>query len=228
MKIGLFGGTFNPVHRCHLAVAAGARDRLKLDRVLFIPSGDPPHKPSGDLAPFEDRLAMVRLAVAGEPSFAVSDIEGRQEAKSYSIATVRRLRDSLPPGDELVFLIGLDAFRDFATWREPRALLSLCDFVVLSRPGSSFRSLQGLAPLPPLDPAALAALDAGDRDRLDMPLGQGRTLTLLRLPPCEQSASAIRDRLRRGLAVSSLLPASVESYIIAHHLYRGGSDRTGS
>lgn len=228
MRIGLFGGTFNPVHRCHLVVAAQTRDRLKLDRVLFIPSGDPPHKPTADLAPFAHRLAMVRLAVAGEPSFAVSDIEGRQTAKSYSIATVRRLRDGLAPGDELAFLIGLDAFVEFPGWREPAALLTLCDFVVLSRPGSSFRSLLGLAPLPPLDPAALAALDAGESDRLDAPLGQGRTLTLLRLPPCEQSASDIRSRLRRGLTVSSLLPASVESYIIAHHLYRGGSDRTGS
>lgn len=89
MRLGLFGGTFNPIHICHLAIAAQTRDRMGLDRVLFIPTGDPPHKPPGVLAPAEHRCEMVRLAIAGEPSFALTDIEVRRPTKSYSIDTVR-------------------------------------------------------------------------------------------------------------------------------------------
>ncbi|WP_447974084.1 nicotinate-nucleotide adenylyltransferase [Nitrospira sp. Kam-Ns4a] len=227
MRIGLFGGTFNPIHRCHLRVAAETRDRLKLDQVLFIPSGDPPHKPAGDLAPVRHRVEMVRLAIAGEPSLALSEIEARQTMKSYSIATVQTLRQTLPADSQLFFIVGLDAFLEFPTWREAARLRELCHFAVISRPGSLFRSLAGLALLPPLDPAALAALDAGTRDRLDLPLTPETSLTLLRLPPCEQSASEIRSRVKRGLSISSLLPASVESYIIRHNLYQEGTDRTG-
>ncbi|TAJ22434.1 MAG: nicotinate (nicotinamide) nucleotide adenylyltransferase [Nitrospirae bacterium] len=227
MRIGLFGGTFNPIHVCHVAVAAQCRDRLQLDRVLFIPSGDPPHKPPGSLAPARHRVEMVRHAIAGEPSFSVSEIEVHRTSKSYSIETVRALRTEHGPEAALFFIIGLDAFLDFPTWKEPGELLQLCHFVVVSRPPCAFRSLAGMPLLPAIDPAALAELDTHRRDRVDAGASENAGLTLLALPPCDASASDIRHRLRTGHSLSNLLPASVESYIIQFRLYQETPDRTG-
>lgn len=227
MKIGLFGGTFDPVHRCHVAVATQVRDKLHLDRVLLIPSGDPPHKPLGTLAPAIHRLAMVRLAIAGEPSLEASELEIQRPAKSYSIETVRTLKSQYGPGAELFFLIGLDAFLELPTWKDAPSLLSLCHFVVVSRPPSRYAALTALPMLPPFDSAALAHIDSQGQGRLDIPLPEGTSLILLALPPCEASATDIRRRLRERLPLSNLLPASVESYIIQHRLYQEASDRTG-
>src|SRR5215207_7346871 len=161
MRLGLFGGSFNPIHYGHLGMARDAREKLQLDRVLFIPTGDPPHKQEGALAPANDRYEMVRLAITGEPSFDLSDVELRRTGKSYSIDTVRQLRRQYHPSAELYFLIGLDAFLDFPSWREPLALLQACRFVVISRPGQSFRSLASLSVLPEVDANALVRLDTG-------------------------------------------------------------------
>lgn len=219
MRIGLFGGTFNPIHRCHLAIAAQARDRLSLDRVVFIPSGDPPHKPSGSLALATHRFEMVRRAIESDPSFSISDVEVRQATKSYSIDTVRTLREEYGAAAELFFIIGLDAFLELASWRQAPDLLRSCHFVVVSRPGIEFRSLCDMPLLPAINPVSLAALDAQQQDRLDIPIPNGLGLTLLRLPPCDISASEIRHRLKNRLSLSDLLPAPVESYIIRFGLY---------
>lgn len=227
MRIGLFGGTFNPIHDCHLTVAAQTRDRLRLDRVVFIPSGDPPHKPPGSLAAARHRIEMVRLAIAGDPSFRISDVETRRASKSYSIQTVRTLREEYGPETELFFIVGLDAFLEFPSWKEAAALLRACRFVVVSRPHRTFLALAGMPVLPAIGPDRLKALDARQQDRLDAPVPDGTGFTLLALPPCDISASDIRHRIRRGLALSNLLPASVESYIMHHRLYQEGSDRTG-
>lgn len=227
MRLGLLGGTFNPVHRCHLEIAAQCRSRLNLHRILFIPSGDPPHKPPGSLAPAHDRMEMLRLAIGGQSAYAVSDIELRQPGKSYSIDTVRSLRKEFGPTTDLFFLIGLDAFVDLPNWREPEDLLTLCSFTVLSRPGRAFRDLAMFPLLPSLDATILADLDAGRRDRYDVPLTQGRSVIFLATPPCTVSASDIRARIRGGRPTGNLLPAPVESYIIRRGLYRGKTDRTG-
>ncbi len=227
MKIGLFGGVFNPPHRCHLAVAAQTRDRLHLDRIVFIPSGDPPHKGPESLAPAGHRLEMVRRAIAGDPSFTVSEAETRRPAKSYTIETVGLFRREYGPDTDLFFIIGLDAFLDLPSWRQPGELLRACHFVVVSRPGTVFRTLLDLPLLPPIAPASLAALDAGRQDRLDVPIPGGAGLILLGLPPCEASASDIRARLRKRLSVAGLLPVAVESYILQVNLYREETDRTG-
>jgi len=224
MKVGLFGGTFNPIHHCHLSVARQVRDRLALDRIVFIPSSDPPHKPTGDLAPARHRVEMVRRAIAAEPSFTVSEIETGRPGKSYSIDTVCELLEEYGPA--LYFILGLDAFRELPDWREPAELLRLCHFVVVSRPGSSFLIVGSMPLLPALDGDALKALDSGGAERLDVPLSGGRTLILLPLPPCDASASDIRKRLRRRLDVSRELPASVQSYIIQFGLYQEESDHT--
>jgi nicotinate-nucleotide adenylyltransferase len=227
MKIGLFGGAFNPPHRCHLAIAAQTRDRLYLDRIVFIPSGDPPHKGPESLAPAAHRLEMVRRAIAGDPSFTLSEAEIRRSAKSYTIETVGLFRNEYGPDAELFFLIGLDAFLDLPNWRQPGDLLRACHFVVVSRPGNLFRTLLDLSLLPPVAPAAMAALDAGRQDRLDVPIPGGTLLILLRLPPCDASASDIRARLRKRASVAGLLPVGVESYILQANLYREETDRTG-
>ena len=160
-RLGLLGGSFNPVHNGHLAIARQTREALGLDRILFIPTSHPPHKPNDNLAPTQDRYEMVRLAMASDPYFAISDVEIRRPGKSYSIDTIRLLQQEYGAQTQLLFLIGLDAFLDFPSWRKPLTLLELCPFVVLSRPGQSFRSLSTVALLPPIPQSSLADLDAG-------------------------------------------------------------------
>ncbi len=191
---------------------------LDFDRILFIPTGDPPHKSTQDLASARDRYEMVRLAIAPESDLAISDIELQRSGKSYTIDTVRLLRQEYGSGTDLFFLIGLDAFLEFPTWREPNALLELCSFVVMNRPGTSFQDLTRLNLFQTLPRESLAALDAGQISQLDIPLGD-RRLVCLHLTPSEISASDIRKRVRTGLSVANLLPLTVESYILRHHLY---------
>ena len=221
MKLGLLGGSFNPVHNGHLAIARQTHEALGLDQVLFIPTSHPPHKPNDSLAPAQDRYEMVRLAIASEPSLAISAVEIRRPGKSYSIDTIRLLQEEYGTQAQLYFLIGLDAFLDFPSWREPRTLLKLCQFVVLSRTGQSFRSLSTVALLPPIPYPSLADLDAGQISRIEAPIGT-HGLICLKLPPCAISASDIRTRIRQGLPAANLLPPLVESYILRHHLYQQG------
>jgi nicotinate-nucleotide adenylyltransferase len=227
MRIGLFGGTFNPIHNCHLTIAAQIRERLALDQILFIPAGDPPHKPQDDLAPARHRLEMVRLAITADPAFAASDVEVRKSTKSYSIETVRSLRDHYGPGADLSFVIGLDAFLEFPGWKQAPDLLQLCHFIVVSRTGLSFAPLADRPPLPAISKQALESLDRRTQDRLDVPVPGGTHLTFIRLPPCDISASDIRRKIRSGMSVASLLPAPVESYIMRVRLYQEEPDRPG-
>jgi len=227
LRLGLLGGSFNPVHNGHLAIARQTRETLGLDQILFIPTSHPPHKPNSGLAPAPDRYEMVRLAIASAPSFALSDVELRRPGKSYSIDTIRLLQQEYGAQTRLFFLIGLDAFLDFPSWRDPQTLLTLCQFVVLSRPGLSFRSLSTVALLPPIPYPSLADLDAGRISRIEALIGTQR-LICLKLPPCAVSASDVRARIRQGLPAANLLPPLVESYILQHHLYQEDPNRTNS
>ena len=147
MNIGLFGGTFDPVHSGHLAAARSACERFALDRVYFIPAGAPPHKSRH--ASFEHRYAMVALACAGEPRFVPSPVEAPAPGRpSYSILTVRRFRRELGPGAELYFLIGADAFLDIRSWQQWRALLDAAHFLVISRPGFDLAQVETVLPRP--------------------------------------------------------------------------------
>ena len=217
-SVGLLGGTFNPIHNGHVAIARQAREVLALDRVVLIPTGDPPHKPHENLAAAKDRFEMVRLAIASDPSLSISDIEVRRSGKSYTIDTIRLLQQDYGPEARLFFLIGLDAFLEFPTWRDPATLLTLCSFVVLSRPGLSFQALSGLPLIPSIPHASLVELDAGRSVRLDVPVG-AQSLICLRLPPNSVSASDIRARIAQGVPTANLLPPVVESYILQHHIY---------
>ncbi len=223
MTLGLYGGAFNPVHRCHLLVAETARSRLGLETVLFIPTGDPPHKPPSEFIPSAHRLEMVRLAIASHPHFQLSDIETRRPAKSYTIDTVRELKKTSPPDTRFVFVIGLDAFKELPSWREPDRLLELCEFAVVSRPGHRFKSLEKMTILGIQDAAHLERLDAGQAEVLAVRLASGKSLWGLPIPPCNVSAQDIRKRIKHRESVENLLPATVSSYILKHNLFSGGS-----
>ena len=216
-RIGVLGGTFNPVHNCHLSIAGQAQRALALDRVIFIPSGAPPHKSGESLAPAYHRLSMVQRAVADLPNFAVSDVEANAPATSYTIDTTRTLRKTVQ--GELWFIIGLDAFLEIAEWKSAEALLTSTNFLVLSRPHVPFSRVASLPLLPPLPTGQLDRLDAGEQPRLDLPIGLQATITFLRIDPCEISASAVRERIRNGEDVAGWLPPPVHSYIIQHNLY---------
>ena len=229
MRIGLFGDTFNPIHRCHVVAATQTQRRLRLDRILFIPSGDPPHKKTSSLAPAHHRYEMVQIAIQAIPAFAITDVEMRRPSKSYSIETVQKLQQQFGPDAELFFIIGLDAFLELHTWKQASDLLRACHFVVLARPGSTFTSLLKMPVLPSLDRAPLAALDTHRALQVDVPLPGGMSLILLSIPPCSVSASDIRYRVAHRLNVSNLLPEGVESYILDQHLYQPEekANRTG-
>src|SRR6516164_1126972 len=148
VKIALFGGTFDPIHAGHLRAAKVAARKFRLDRILFIPSGDPPHKHRDRLTPFSHRFAMVALACQGDRRFVPSLLEAPRPDRrlQYSIDTARAVRKSLQPTDDLYFLLGLDAFLDLPHWRDYRCLFDLMDFIVVSRPG--FRSQEIMKAVP--------------------------------------------------------------------------------
>jgi len=228
LRIGVFGGAFNPIHHCHLTIARQTCERAPLDRVLFVPTGDPPHKALQSLAPAHHRLEMVRVAIASDPHFALSDIEVSRSTKSYSIDTVRLLRREFGTEVDLFFIVGLDAFLEVEGWKQASDLMRAIHFIVVSRPGLSFASLAHLSLLPSIESATLDAFDSSHFDRVDLPLTSMTRLILLRLPPCDISASDIRKRLATGQSVVNLLPDSVRSYILCHGLYREDADRSGN
>lgn len=226
MRLGLLGGSFNPIHRCHLSIAHAAQQLLQLDRILFIPTGDPPHKQPGTLAAAQHRYRMVELAIQDVAGFALTDIEIRRPGKSYSIDTVLAIQQEYGPGTTLFFMIGLDAFLELPSWKNAQTLLSSCQFVVFSRPSVSFRTVSSIPLFHAIQEDALIALDAARQERADLILAQGQALTFLRLPPCDVSASDIRQRVQEGRPLANLLPPPVESYILREGLYREDSDRT--
>ena len=138
MKLAIFGGTFDPIHNAHLAVAREAADRFQLDRVLFVPAARPPHKQGGAHASYADRVRMAELACSAEPRFEVSRLEENTE-RSYSIETIEKLQAQMAPADELFFIIGADAFAEVDTWRRWRDVARGVHFLVVSRPGSEYR-----------------------------------------------------------------------------------------
>ena len=142
MRLAIFGGTFDPIHKAHVAMARVAADQFQLDRVLIIPASNPPHKSGQTYAPYEDRLCMAEAACAGEPRFTVSRLE-EGPGRSYSIDTIERVRATLGPSDELFFLIGADAFAEMETWYRWRDVVAAVRFIVVSRPGHRYRIPEG-------------------------------------------------------------------------------------
>lgn len=216
MRLGILGGTFNPIHYGHLAAAEEIRDRLRLDRVLFVPSNIPPHKSESDMPSALQRLEMVRLAISGNPLFELSDMEVRRGGRSYTIDTITGLAGQYP-GAVLYFITGLDSFLDIQTWKDWERLLASCWFVVLSRPGYKFSDLERFSFMKDAS-RKLKELDEGRIDHLD--IRQGRIAVCLdRIPLYDISSTDIRRRIREGRSVKYLLPEAVETYIIENRLY---------
>jgi nicotinate-nucleotide adenylyltransferase len=216
-KIALFGGSFDPIHVGHMAVARAAQRRFHLDEVHFIPCGRPPHKHRHDIAPFLHRYAMVTLACAEHEHFvpslaeAGSDLGGRQVF--YSIDTVRRFRQVYRRhGDRLYFILGADSFLEIPTWKEYEALLGLCDFIVASRPGFRMDALLLVIP-----PEMLGRTPAPDPRAIAL---RRSTVHLLDAVTSPVSATEVRQRTRRGQSIHGLVPLRVEEYISRQALYR--------
>ena len=201
MRLGLFGGTFDPIHLGHLVLAEQCREACGLDRVWFVVAGAPPHKP-GDRTAVAHRLEMARIAVAGHPAFEISEIETGRPGPHYSFETLEAIhRDR--PGDELFFLIGADSLADLPTWRQPERIAQLATIVVANRPG--------------IDPAATANLPDFGPD--------AEPLTAVPIPPIGIASSDIRRRLAEGRSIRYMVPRGVEAYIGAQAIYQRNGDR---
>jgi nicotinate-nucleotide adenylyltransferase len=215
MRIGLFGGTFDPIHWGHLRSAEEVREAFALDRILFIPTSKPPHKRGQTTTPAGDRLAMVRLAVAKNPGFAVSTVEIRRAGISYSIDTVRYFVARSKGEDSFFFILGLDAFREIGTWKDYNKLFPLCNFVVTSRPGSrDTNPFRGSS-------IAVKGQFCYDSKQKMYHHRSGTSLQFLKLTDFAVSASDIRERVTQGKSIRYLVPSAVEAYIKRGGLYRG-------
>ncbi|MGD1075004.1 MAG: nicotinate-nucleotide adenylyltransferase [Thermodesulfovibrionales bacterium] len=218
-KIGILGGTFNPVHYGHLRAAEEVREKLLFEKVLFIPSCKPPLK-SDDLAPAEERYEMTRLSIEANPFFEISDIECKKQGKSYTVETLAALNE-LYPDKSLYLIMGIDSFLDIPSWRRPERVMDLAHFVVISRPGFSFSSIASMIPT---SIVILSEMDGARREVYKTKLKNGREVVLLNVTPMPISATTVRRIVRQGKSIKYLLPDKIESYIISHSLYREGGD----
>jgi nicotinate-nucleotide adenylyltransferase len=221
MRIGLFGGSFDPPHRGHTALARLAMERLRLERVLLAPVGVQPLKRDRPQASFADRVAMTELAIAGEAGMELSLIDAPRadDRPNYTIDTVRVLRGSLGPGDELFCLMGADSFLSIGKWYRASDLLLTCDFAVASRPGFDLGRIAA-APPPNISVASCDPPQAGDLV-LCLRNAGGRESRLYLLPDLQEpaSASGIRASLERGAEQPWELDPAVAGYIREHGLY---------
>jgi nicotinate-nucleotide adenylyltransferase len=212
MNIGLMGGTFNPVHYAHLRIAEEARDLCGLERVLFIPAADPPHKPLAGEVSFVRRCEMVRLAIAGNPAFELSEVEGDREGKSYSVDTLSYFLLQRPD-DRLFFIIGSDSFFEIGLWHRYAEIFRLCSLIVVERPGRPVAD-----PLEALPVAIMGEFSYTDKpDRLQHASGQ--QVYILNGRPLDISSTEIRDLAAAGKSITHLVPPAVEAYIKSQRIY---------
>lgn len=202
--VGIMGGTFDPIHLGHLAAAEGAMHLVGLDQVLFMPNRQPPHKAGRPVSPAEHRAAMVRLAIAGQPRFAFSDLELKREGPSYTLLTVQELRAAHPDW-RLAFLAGMDSLVDLTTWYQYETLVRAIDMVIFTRPGYSVEQRD----------AALARLGPELAARIK----------LVEVPGVAVSGTLLRRLAGEGYPLRYLVPDAVADYVQAHGLYRN-SDHT--
>lgn len=199
MRLGVLGGTFDPVHRGHLVLAAAAHAELGLERVLFVPAGQPWRKGDRAITSGEHRLAMLRLGLEGQGAFGIVTLELEREGPSYTADTLGALRRERP-NEALFFILGEDALVDLPNWARPGRIQELATLVVARRAGTRRKDVEEVARRVP-----------GLLDRV----------VWLKMPPVEVTATGVRERVRRGLWIGDLVPPAVEAYIREHGLYRG-------
>ena len=198
MNTGVFGGTFDPIHLGHLAVAEEVRTSLGLAEVLFVPAGEPWLKADRSISPAKHRVEMVKLAIAGNPHFKLSSCEVDRPGPSYAVDTIDILQQQLGTEAKLFFLLGSDALSELPQWKEPSGLIQICQLVAFNRPGFA---------LPPLEPLESA-----------IP-GLCQHVTFVEVPQMDISATQIRNRVSRGASLHGLVPQAVERYILEQGLY---------
>ena len=201
-KLGVFGGSFNPVHVGHLILAQVVRERCALDRVLFVVAGRPPHKPDRPLASAEHRLNMARLAVEGNPAFEVSGLELDRDGPSYTLLTYRRLKDE-NPGSECRLILGADSVLDLPNWWHAGELVEEAELIVVERPGEPLSDLSALE----------VALGAAIVEKVRR--------SVVAAPLIGVSATEVRERVRSGLSIRYMVPEAVRRYIAENGLYAG-------
>jgi nicotinate-nucleotide adenylyltransferase len=215
-RVGVFGGSFNPIHYGHLLLADDIQEILGLDRILFVPAAAPPHKSAALLAPAADRAEMVRLAIAAHPGFATSDVELRRAGPSYTVDTLEALAAS---GDTLFLIVGSETFLDLLSWRDPQRIARLARLVVVPRAASAF------------DPDSAAAQKVLREIRVEggfAPVAAGtpvpaRGVLVVHAASLPISASDLRRRVREGRSLAYRVPEPVIQYIDAHRLYRANA-----
>jgi nicotinate-nucleotide adenylyltransferase len=222
MRVALFGGTFDPVHLGHLAVARAAADKFQLNCVHFAPADIPPHKQKRQLTEFHHRFAMLALATAEDERFMPSLLDAPRGEPNYSVESVRRLKKMVRKSDQVFFLIGMDAFKDISTWYQPEALLEECEFIVASRPGYSLADVGAALPerLRPPE-AVLRAMRNRSDDTIALP---GATIHLL--PDVHEKVSSTQIRAAASRSVQQLsryVPKLVAEYIKKERLYTGAA-----
>lgn len=195
-RLGVMGGTFDPVHYAHLVMAEEARSRFGLDRVLFIPAGQPPHKQDYQVSHAEHRYAMVLLSTGSNPFFDVSRVEIEREGPSYSVDTVRYLKDTYGPDTQIYFILGADEALDLPNWHEAKVLATMVQFVTAPRPGFDIAEL-----------------------RTRLPANFYSKIEFLPITPMDISSTEIRARVKMGRSIRYLVTTEVEAYICKHRLY---------
>ncbi len=198
MKIGVLGGTFDPVHLGHIKIAEEARVSLGLSEIILVPAGQPLLKPAHPVTSAEHRLQMLSLAISDRPYFNVSAVEIERPGPSYTVDTIAELRGQFAGGEEIFFILGWDSLVQLPEWREPSRLISMCCLVAVPRPGCKRPGLEALEASIP---------------------GVSKRVILLDKPRIDISASAIRERAARGLSLRHLVPEPVAEYIRQHKLY---------
>lgn len=205
MRLGVMGGTFDPIHLGHLVAAEEARCQFQLDRVVFVPSARPPHKTGVRQSPAADRLEMVRIAVKGNPFLDSSDVELQREGLSYTIDTLRAMRETYGAGVKLFFITGADAILEILTWKDPKELLAESSFIAATRPGFPLESLR----------QALPERTSKGADPLD-------NVYSMEIPALAISSTDIRERAASGRPFRYMVPAGVWEYIEVKGLYMKG------
>lgn len=217
-SVAILGGTFNPIHYGHLRMAEEILEKGSFNKILFIPAGNPPLK-KNELADARDRFKMAEMAIKDNPSFIISNREIHKKETSYAVTTITELFKEYGTDSELYFILGTDAFYDFHKWHQPELLLSLCHFVIISRPAYPFVSLVESKYLKSLPAEEMEKLDRGEIDTYTLSVPSGKKIFFYRLTPLGISASLIRNCLKEGKSIKYLLPDNVKSYIMKKKLY---------